>query len=115
PLDERVGLHTYLASAESRVARERAPFLCRPDVPNARARINLRQLLARARSLPLADRLEADDVRLRWRGDSDVSAFRRALADSEWRRATVIYGRDLAQGRAGADAGAPATRLGLQR
>lgn len=115
PLDKRLGLVTYLACAGTWVTRERVSFLFWPDVPNARARINLRQLLARARSLPLADRLEADDVRLRWRGDSDVSAFRRALAESEWRLATVIYAGDLAQGLEVDDASELASWLAFER
>src|SRR5690606_18521517 len=98
PLDKRLGLLTYLACAGAWVTRERLSYLFWPDVPTSRARINLRRLLARARSLPLAEALDADAVRIRWNVHSDVHEFRRALSEEDWRAATSAYAGDLAEG-----------------
>ncbi|HEX7040268.1 MAG TPA: tetratricopeptide repeat protein [Trueperaceae bacterium] len=115
PLDKRLGLLTYLACAESWVSRERLSYLFWPDVPTAQARINLRQLLARARTLPLGDALEGDETRLRWRVESDVGAFRRALAAEDWRDAAYAYAGDLAEGLEVDDASEFSSWLELER
>ncbi len=115
PLDKRLGLLTYLACAATWVPRERLSYLFWPDVPTARARMNLRQLLARTRSLPLGDALEGDEARLRWGVESDVGELRRALASEDWRAATYAYTGDLAEGLEVSDAVEFAGWLGLER
>ena len=98
PLDKRLALLTHLACADAWVTREHLSYLFWPDVPTAHARINLRQLLARTRALPFPADIEADDQRLRLLVESDVLAFRRALAAGEWPAAVKAYEGELAQG-----------------
>jgi len=98
PLDKRLGLLTHLACAEGWVSRERLSFLFWPDKHSSQARINLRQLLARTKTLPIDIPIDADDKRLRWMVESDVKAFRYALSREDWRSALDHYGGDLAEG-----------------
>ena len=96
PLDKRLALLTYLACSTAWVSREQLSFLFWPDTSSASARINLRQLLARTKTLPLSVEIEADDKRLRWAVGSDVSEFRTAVHDADWAGAIRRYRGDLA-------------------
>src|SRR5680860_615174 len=98
PLDKRLALLTHLACAEGWVSRERLAYLFWPDTGTAQARINLRQLLARTKSLPFELALAVDDKRLRWPVDSDVKAFRQATSDSAWDTALEHYRGELVAG-----------------
>ena len=98
PLDKRLALLTYLACSESWVTRERLAYLFWPDTTTASARINLRQLLARTRTLVPEAAIEADDKRLNWTGASDVREFRRAVRAGDWPAALSAYRGELSAG-----------------
>lgn len=97
----RFYLLAYLLCQDEWVGRERLSYLFWPDSPTPTARHNLRQLLRRVRALPWLVGMEGDERRLRWRVESDVAAFKRALLDSAWDRAMVLYGGPLMEGLSG--------------
>lgn len=88
----------YLAFQGDWVLRERLALLFWPDADGAAARRNLRQLLQRARRTGLADELELEPDRVRWRVPSDVAAFRQAIADGDWGAAVPLYQGPLLDG-----------------
>lgn len=115
PIDKRLGLLTHLVCAGGWVARERLAYLFWPDVPSAQARMNLRQLLIRARALPYAIEIESDGKRLRWGVDNDVAAFRQAVAADDHASCVTLYGGDLVEGYEPDDASEFANWLDLER
>lgn len=115
PLDKRLALLTYLACSESWVSRERLSYLFWPDTSTSHARINLRQLLARTKTLSFTLVIDADDQRLRWDVDSDVKAFRRAVRDADWPAALLQYRGELAAGLVADDVSEFANWLEFER
>lgn len=105
----------YLGYAAEWVGRERLAFLFWPDSDDSSAKRNLRQLIRRARALPFALGLEIEDGRLRWRVDSDVAEFRRALAAGDWQGAADLQGDSLLSGLDGVDSEAFRDWLELER
>lgn len=115
PLDKRLGLLAHLACADHWVARDRLAFLFWPDVPDRRARTNLRSLLSRLRRLPGRDGVEVEPSRVRWRGGSDVRAFREAVAARAWSRAVQAYEGELLRGAEFAGVGELGAWLAAER
>lgn len=95
PPDLRGALLTYLAYADSWLPREQVAFLFWPDMDEAAARRNLRQLLNRTKALDLSPPLEVEPSRLRWPVTSDVAELRRAVGRQEWHRVVHLYRGDL--------------------
>ena len=87
----------YLAYQNKWVSRNELAFLFWPDIPEATARSNLRKVLARARALTFATHLETERSRLRWQVDSDLGAFKQALAKDQIHEAMQLYKGDLLQ------------------
>ncbi len=78
----------YLAFHGGWVGRGELVYLFWPDVPEDRARGNLRPLLTRAYSMSFARSLERERTRVRWSVRTDLQRFRQALAE---RRLTVAW------------------------
>lgn len=104
-LERRFGLLAYLACLDGGADRDRLATLFWPEIPTARARTNLRSLLARARQFPFACDVTATTDRVAWRVDSDVGAFRRAVERQTWQEAVAAYGGELLPGAAYDDVG----------
>ena len=66
----------YLAYTGAWEHRDRLAFLFWPDVPDDRARHNVRQLVKRIRRLAWLRGIEVEDERLRWSVETDVDALR---------------------------------------
>ena len=98
PLDKRGALLAYLACRGDWVVRDRLAFLFWPDTEEGRARVNLRQLLRRAKGLPYASALEIGPERLRWRVDTDLRTFTEANERQDWIRAIEVYRGELLAG-----------------
>ena len=119
PLDRRGALLAYLAYDGGWVDRDRLVVLFWPDSDEAGAKRNLRQLLHRTRRLDLDPPVEVTARSLRWRVDTDVKAFRAALAAGDHAAAVGLYRGDLLEGLApedgrGFEAWLEAERAGLQ-
>ncbi|MFO7546439.1 MAG: BTAD domain-containing putative transcriptional regulator, partial [Trueperaceae bacterium] len=104
PQDKRGALLVYLAHEADWVSRERLGFLFWPDVPDATARRNLRQLLTRLKALPPPFAPEIDSKHLRWRVATDVSWFRQALEAGDAERAVALAAGAYCEGFSVADA-----------
>ena len=98
PASKPVALLLYLAQRGEWVARVELATLFWPDADERAAHHALRQLVYRARRLPLAEGLEVSDTHLRWRVESDVADFRRAIATSAWSAAGAAYGGTFLDG-----------------
>lgn len=88
----------YVAHAESWVPREDLLYLLWPDMPESRARNNLRQHLYQVGNLNWTESLEREPQRVRWDVDSDLARFRSALHDDSARDAVDAYGGSLLEG-----------------
>ena len=115
PADRRFYLLAYLACQDEWATRERIAYLFWPDSPSPTARHNLRQLLKRLRALPWLTGLETDERQLRWQVQSDVTAFKKALAEARWEEALVLYGGPLLEGISGDEVPEFARWLELER
>ena len=91
-------LHYYLAFKRSWVRREEVAFLFWPDVPEANARRNLRNLILRAKDLPYAQGLEAERNRIRWQVETDLVAFKQAITANDLSNIIGLYGGELLEG-----------------
>jgi len=91
PGDKRGCLLAYLACSGDWVSRERLAFLFWPDADERSAKRNLRQLLNRVKKLPLSQPLELTPSHVRWQVETDVSRFRRALAQTDYAGAVELY------------------------
>lgn len=105
PVDRRGCLLAYLAVEGGWVSRDRLALLFWPDSDETTAKRNLRQLVLRARRLPLEPPLEAAPEALRWPVASDVAEFRRALGDGDTAAAVSAYEGPLLDGFAVHDVG----------
>jgi predicted ATPase/DNA-binding SARP family transcriptional activator len=88
----------YLAYKGEWCGRDELLYLFYPDTAEDAARINLRQLLTSIRRLPYSKGLEIEATRLRWRVATDVQAFKQAVGERQWTRATELYRGELLQG-----------------
>lgn len=91
PADRRGCLLAYLATDGGWVERGRLAHLFWPESGEEAAKRNLRQLLLRTKRLDLAPELETRVDAVRWRVDSDVARFRRAVAVGDHARAAELY------------------------
>ena len=105
----------YLAYAGGWVTRERLAFLFWPDSPDSTAKVNLRQLLRRARAMPFAEELEVEGERVRWPIATDVAQLREAVAEGRWADACELYRGPLLDGISGDDNDALEAWLELER
>lgn len=91
PTDKRGALLVYLAYHADWVNREQLAFLFWPDTSDKEARRNLRQLLNRAKALPVYSLLEFETGHLRLHCHTDVIDFRRALAQQDWQKVITLH------------------------
>ncbi|MDE3089706.1 MAG: 6-hydroxy-D-nicotine oxidase, partial [Chloroflexota bacterium] len=90
-----------LLHRDSHQARSQIAFTFWPDIPEAHAHNNFRQLLFDLRhALPHAEKfLDAENSSLQWRADApfalDVDEFESALAAADSERAVALYRGDL--------------------
>lgn len=115
PSDRRGLLLALLAAEATWVDRDRLALLFWPDADESAAKGALRQLLARARRLGLEPPLEATADGLRWRVDSDLARFRRALADGDPSAAVEAYGGPFLAGLTVHDVGGVDAWLDAER
>jgi predicted ATPase/DNA-binding SARP family transcriptional activator len=88
----------YLAYKGEWCSRDELLYLFYPDTAEAAARSNLRQLLTSIRRLPYSEGLETQATRLRWVIATDVGAFKRAVEERQWPKATKLYRGELLEG-----------------
>lgn len=88
----------YLAFHEGWVGRADLVYLFWPDVPEGRARGNLRPLLSHLARNPYARGLERERSRVRWSVRTDLQAFREAVAARRWRQAWELGRHELMAG-----------------
>ncbi len=100
PLDLRGALLAYLAYGGGWVDRDRLVVLFWPDTSEGSAKRNLRQLLHRTKRLDLGVPLEVTDRALRWHVATDVSDFRRHVAEGDSAAAVEVYRGPLLHGLA---------------
>jgi DNA-binding SARP family transcriptional activator len=81
--NKRFQLLAYLAYQNDWVSRDRLAFLFWADETDHTARHNLRQLLKYLRKMDWLTDLEADEQRLRWQVETDVTLLRQALEEGE--------------------------------
>ena len=87
----------YLAYQGSWVSREQLAYLFWPDIPEARARRNLRNLVLRVKDLPYTDALGIERDRLRWQIATDIQAFHQTKTAEPF-AATELFKGDLLAG-----------------
>lgn len=88
-------LMAHLAYREVWVPRAELLELFWPEMDEARAQNNLRQLLYQIRQYAWAEGLELEEGGVRWCVDTDVAAFRAALAGGDWAAAVAHYQGEL--------------------
>jgi DNA-binding SARP family transcriptional activator len=98
PIGKLFAILYYLACQEGWVNRDDLLYLFWPDTPEQSARQNLRPLLTKLRRFPYAQDLEIEASRLRWPVESDIHAFKQALAERRWAQAVQRYGGELLKG-----------------
>lgn len=87
-------LLAYLAYAETWVKRDQLAFLFWPDTHESSARRNLRQLVSRIKKMPI-EGFEVTTTHLCFAPETDVRAFRVAVANQDWQAALDLYRGDL--------------------
>lgn len=108
-------LLAFVATQEQGATRGEAVGILWPDMDERKARHNLSQLLYRNRSAPWSAGLDAGATRLTWRGQSDVAAFRRAVAEGEWAKAAASYGGEFLRAIESSGRGAAGAWLETER
>ncbi len=88
----------YLAFQGGWVGRSDLVFLFWPDVPEQRARNNLRPMLWHLARAAHACGLERERSRVRWSVPTDVERFRSAIVARRWRRAWELGRNELLSG-----------------
>jgi DNA-binding SARP family transcriptional activator len=86
-----VCLLVYLGYQGTWVSREVLAALFWPEDDEASARHNLRMLLSRAKQLPWAKDVETETTRLRWRVQTDVTAFTKAVGKGDWEKVAALH------------------------
>lgn len=96
--DKRFQLLAYLAYRTDWASRDQIADLFWSDSAPDMARNNLRQLLARVRTLGWTMDLQAERHRLCWQVQTDVAAFVSASAQQHWGEAVRLYSGALLLG-----------------
>lgn len=115
PVDRRGCLLAYLATDGDWVDRDRLALLFWPESGEESAKRNLRQLLLRTKRLTPEPPLDTRNDAVRWRIDSDVAQFRRALAAGDHGRATALYHGPFLEGFSLDDLGAAGAWIETER
>jgi predicted ATPase/DNA-binding SARP family transcriptional activator len=89
--DKPLTLLYYLSQRNDWVSRNELAFLYRPDADDQTALSNVRKLIHRAREHRWAETLEAEKSRVRFQIESDVQAFRQAVAQQRWSEALKLH------------------------
>lgn len=98
PPERRIQLLAFLACRGGWVTRDVCAALFWPDRPAAAARSNLRYLVLQLRRELPCGVFEQRGEAMRWRIDTDVAEFQRALRAHDWARATELYAGPLLEG-----------------
>ena len=93
-LNKPMSLLYLLALKADWVGRSELGFLYFPDVEEKLALNNMRSIIFRAKAYDWAE-LELEKQRIRWLVDSDVQAFRKAIASKDYQAALALYSGDL--------------------
>jgi predicted ATPase/DNA-binding SARP family transcriptional activator len=113
--DKRFQLLAYLAYRSDWVSRDQIADLFWSDSAPDMARNNLRQLLARIKTLEWTTDLQAERHRLCWLVQTDVAAFINATAHKNWGEAVKLYSGSLLLGLEGDEVGEFGAWLELER
>jgi predicted ATPase/DNA-binding SARP family transcriptional activator len=113
--DKRFQLLAYLAYRGDWVSRDQIADLFWSDSAPDMARNNLRQLLARIKTLEWTTELQAERHRLCWFVQTDVAAFVSATAHKHWGEAVKLYSGALLLGLEGDEVGEFGAWLELER
>lgn len=97
PVGFRSALLYVLAYRSAWIAREELAFLFWPDVPEANARRNLRNLLVRIKNYDYTEGLEIERSRLRWQVDTDVKTFSKYISSNDYEEGFDTYSGELLQ------------------
>lgn len=84
-------LLSYAAYHEGWVGREDLSFLFWPDTSERSAQQNLRRLIHRAKEFEFTKGFEVETTRLRWSVDTDIKAFKQAVAEQNWAETIALY------------------------
>jgi len=115
PADKRGALLLYLAVQGNWVTRDELTFVFWPDTNTKTAKANLRQILRRTKLLPFAVTLESEGQQIRWRVETNLDTFQKAIKANDWVSASEIYNGHLAQDFAIPDAAGFMAWLDLER
>ncbi len=113
--DKRFQLLAYLAYRGDWASRDQIADLFWSDSAPDMARNNLRQLLARVKTLEWTTDLQAERHRLCWQVQTDVAAFVSASALKNWGQAVKLYSGALLLGLEGDEIGEFGAWLELER
>ncbi len=113
--NKRFQLLAYLAYQGDWVSRDKLAFLFWPDETDHTARHNLRQLLKYLRKMDWLSGLEADEQRLRWQVETDVTLFRQALEEGKVDAMLPLYQGPLLPGLEGGGEGEFGEWLAMER
>lgn len=91
-------LSIYLIYKVSWVSRDEILGLFYPEIPEGKARVNLRALLKRIRKMSLCESLESKGNCLRLLINSDAKAFQEAIKEQDWQTAIELYKGDFLKG-----------------
>ncbi len=91
-------LLSFVAYQGAPVHRSTLLYLLWPDLPEAQARQNLRQLLQTVKHLPYTAAFVVNETELSWPVATDANEFRRALNQHNWAAASRLYRGDLLAG-----------------
>ena len=81
----------YAAHHEGWLARDKLSFFFWPEASESVGQQNLRKLIQRAKAQIFAKGLEVEKTRLRWDVTTDVSLFRKTIAQQNWVEALEHY------------------------
>lgn len=98
PSTKATTLLYYLAYKGEWCSRDELLYLFYPHTAEEAARSSLRQLLTSIRRSPYSVGLETQATRLRWAVATDVQAFKRAVDERQWLKATKLYQGGLLEG-----------------
>lgn len=93
-----VALLVYLACQQTWVTRDTLSALFSDDNTDSDALRQLRVILSRARKFGWVGALEFEDNRLRFKVQTDLQLFRRAIGTADWQRATELYKSEFLSG-----------------
>ncbi|MEM7738415.1 MAG: BTAD domain-containing putative transcriptional regulator, partial [Deinococcota bacterium] len=85
----------YLACEGTWQTREELAYLMWADVPEDKARKNLRNLLGRVRKFDFMTELEVEPSRIRWQVATDVASFQDLVTEDNYAQALQTYQGDF--------------------